>query len=227
MLGTWRVALLGLILALGAIVTAWPDQTPVAAAHPADPRPVVLVPGSTRSPIKHIVFVAKENRSFDHYFGAMPDPSNSLDQARTARCARAGGGYDTFTMPAAPDPMPQDVSHSNSTWNVAYQGGAMDGFCLERGAVTTSGQDLADTQMQAGQISNYWAYANTYGISDEMFSSFHGASFANNVFAVAAQTGRFDTTLGRRAILGNPIGGDAGNGAKTSGCDSSAGTVVR
>ena len=56
--------------------------------------------------------------------------------------------------------------------------------------------------------------ANKYGIGDKMFASWRGASFANNVFAVAAQTGRFDTTLGRRAILSNPSGGDSGPGLR-------------
>ena len=63
----------------------------------------------------------------------------------------SGGGVDTFTMQAAPDPMPQDVAHSNGTWRGAYHDGAMDGFCHEGGAIVEStGKDIADTQMKAG-----------------------------------------------------------------------------
>jgi phospholipase C len=184
-------------------------------------------PGRARSPIKHIVFVVKENRSFDHYFGAMPDPGNDLEQSKTASCYdRADPALvHTFTMPAAPDPMPQDVAHANFTFYTAYHGGAMDGFCHERGAIVqATGADIADTQMQTGQIPNYWAYAKRYGIGDEMFASWRGASFANNVFAVAAQTGRYSTQLGRRAIYGNPQ--DPLPNAYTWGCSNSAGTTV-
>jgi phospholipase C len=225
--GSWRVAVLAMLCGAAAVAVAWPDRSPVAPARPAAARPVVLVAGSPRSPIKHIVFVAKENRSFDHYFGRFPDPTHSLKQSLTSRCWQSDGTVRSFRMPQAPEPMPQDVSHSHGTWTTAYHGGAMDGFCHEGGAiVAATGRDLADTQMRAGTIPNYWAYASNYGIGDNMFASWRGASFGNNVFAVAAQTGRFDTTLGRRAILGNPVGGDAAKGAHTWGCDNSAGTTV-
>ena len=170
--GSWRAGVLVVFLAAAAVAVGWPDRSPVAPACPAAARPAVLVPGVPRSPIKHIVFVAKENRSFDHYFGAFPDPTGALDQSRTARCWRVGGGVDTFTMQAAPDPMPQDVAHSNGTWRDVYHDGAMDGFCHEGGAIVEStGKDIADTQMKAGAIPNYWAYANKYGIGDKMFAS--------------------------------------------------------
>ncbi|MBV9953045.1 MAG: hypothetical protein JO291_13925 [Acidimicrobiia bacterium] len=185
--------------------------------------PIVLRLGSPRTPLKHIVFFVKENRSFDHYFGAFPDPTNALDQATTAKCAR-GGGAITLPMGRAPDPMPQDVAHNNPAWTTGSHSGAMDGFCHEGGAIVKeTGQDIADTQMQAGQIPNYWAYASTYGIGDRMFASWRGASFANNVFAVAAQSGRYSTDLGRRAIYGIPKGGNAG---ATWGCDNNLKTTV-
>jgi phospholipase C len=164
-------------------------------------------PGTPRSPIEHIVFIAKENRSFDHYFGAFPDPGNDLNQSTTARCYRNADPsvVDTFTLPGAHDPMPQDVSHANSSFYQAYHGGKMDGFCHEHGAIVAStGEDIADSQMRTGDIPNYWSYAKKYGIGDRMFASWRGASFGNNVFAVAAQTGRYSTLLGRRAIYGNP-----------------------
>jgi len=166
--------------------------------------PVVLRLGSPRTKLRHIVFFVKENRSFDHYFGAFPDPTGSLDQATTASCAKLGG-VRTFTMGKAPDPFPQDVAHGANSWTTAYRHGSMDGFCNESGAVDKStGDDLADTQMQAGDIPSYWAYASRYGIGDRMFASWRGASFANNVFAVAAQSGRYSTLLDRRAIYGIP-----------------------
>jgi phospholipase C len=195
------------------------DQIPAAAR--------TRTPGQARSPIEHIVFIAKENRSFDHYFGAMPDPGNDLEQSTTASCYQKSNPsvVDTFTMPAAPDPMPQDVSHANSTFYAAYHNGKMDGFCHEKGAhVQSTGADIADTQMQSGEIPNYWAYAKAYGIGDEMFASWRGASFANNVFAVAAQTGRYSTLLNRRAIFGNPV--DPVKGSQTWGCSNSADTTV-
>jgi phospholipase C len=206
------------VLALGLATMPAPDAVPAAAGTRA---------GTPQSPIKHIVFIPKENRSFDHYFGAMPDPTNELDQSTQAACYDKADptSVQRFTMPAAPDPMPQDVAHANYTWKTAYHGGAMDGFCHENGAIVkATGEDIADTQMQRGEIPHYWTYAKTFGIGDEMFASWRGASFGNNVFAVAAQTGRYSTTLGRRAIFGNPQ--DPIGGLHSWGCTNSVDTTV-
>jgi phospholipase C len=210
-----------------AIALVWPSTAPTASASGAGVIVAPTVAGAPRSPIEHIVFIAKENRSFDHYFGTFPDPTGSLDQSTSARCYRKGNPtvVDSFTMAKAPDPMAQDVEHSNAAFHTAYHDGRMDGFCHEYGAIVEpTGEDIADTQMRAGDIPNYWAYANKYGIGDRMFASWRGASFANNVFAVAAQSGRYSTKLGRRAIFGNPFGGDAG--VHSWGCDNSADTMV-
>ncbi len=198
-----------------------------APARATSVRTAAALVGRPRSPIKHIVFIAKENRSFDTYFGAMPDPGNNLDQATTASCYDKANpsNVTTFTMPQAHDPMPQDVAHANYTFYQAYHKGAMDGFCHENGAVVKStGEDIADSQMQAGDIPHYWDYAQTYGIGDRMFASWRGASFANNVYAVAAQTGRYSTILNRRAIFGNPD--DPIGGLHSWGCTNSANTTV-
>jgi len=42
--------------------------------------------GTAVSPIQHIVFISKEDRSFDEYFGAFPDPGNNVDGSTTASC---------------------------------------------------------------------------------------------------------------------------------------------
>jgi phospholipase C len=177
------------------------------------------------NPIEHIVFIVKENRSFDHYFGRFP----GVNGTRRFRCYRKANPsvVDVAPLPVAPDPMPQDVSHAYSTFNTAYHGGAMDGFCHENNAIVEStGEDIADTQFRERGIPNYWAYARTYGLADRMFASWKGASFGNNVFAVAAQTGRYSTEYQRRAIYGNPS--DPAPGPTTTwGCDNSAGTLVK
>jgi phospholipase C len=175
------------------------------------------------NPINHIVFIQKENRSFDHYFGRFPGVNGST----TFDCYHLNDPsiVDTASLLAAPDPMPQDVAHANSTFYKAYHDGKMDGFCHENGAITPGGQDIADTQFRETGIPNYWAYARTYGLGDKMFASWRGASFANNVFAVAAQTGRYSPSLNRRAIYGNPNDPTPGT-ATTWGCDNGEGTFV-
>jgi phospholipase C len=222
--GRIRAAMAGALIPLVAIAILSLPSLDSAARTPARTRAA----GSPVSPIKHIVFVVKENRSFDSYFGAFPDPGGDINGSTTASCydKQSPSNVTTFTMPAAADPMAQDVSHAPSAFNTAYHRGKMDGFCHERGAIVKStGADIADAQMHAGQIPNYWAYAKSYGLADRMFASWRGASFANNVFAVAAQSGRYSTLLGRRAIYGLPHDPSSID-ANSWGCTNSAATTV-
>jgi phospholipase C len=161
-----------------------------------------LTPGKPRSPIKHVVFILKENRSYDQYFGQFP----GADGATTAKCWTSSGGQRTIDpLTSTPDPMNIDLNHSPDTFNVDLHNGAMDGFCHEGGAIDpVTGQDVADSQMSQSQIPNYWAYASHYGLGDRMFAAWRGASFGNNVFALAAQAGRYANSTSHRTIYGLP-----------------------
>lgn len=219
-----RTAGRGPRLMLAAAATLVTVVAALASPSPIGPQAAqAATPGQPTTPIEHIVFVMKENRSFDGYFGLLP----GVDGTDAATCWLKTGGTATIQpMPATPDPLPQDISHAASTFKTAYHNGKNDGFCHERGAiVTATGADIADTQMRESQIPNYWAYAQKYGIGDRMFASWKGASFANNVFEIAAQTGRYDTSIGRRAIYGNPKTPEPGP-TYSWGCDDSAGTLV-
>jgi len=188
------------VLAAAAILSA-------ATAALTSPSPIgqrsaqAATPGQPATPIEHVIFIMKENRSFDGYFGLLP----GVDGTDAASCWLKTGGIKTIQpLPATPDPMPQDVSHAPSSFTTAYHNGKNDGFCHERGAiVTATGADIADTQMRESQIPSYWAYAKKYGIGDRMFASWKGASFGNNVFEIAGQTGRYDLSIDCRAIYGN------------------------
>ena len=189
-----RIAMMTATLVL--LVAAFAEATPSGA------RVGALTPGKARSPIKHVVFIVKENRSYDEYFGRFP----GADGATSAKCWTTTGGQRTIDpLPSTPDPMHIDLNHAPATFTVDVHNGAMDGFCHEGGAIDpVTGQDVADSQMTQAQIPNYWAYASHYALGDRMFAAWRGASFGNNVFALAAQAGRYANSTGQRTIYGLP-----------------------
>lgn len=142
---------------------------------------------SARTPIEHVVIILKENRSFDNYFGKLP----GVDGATTA--VRSDGR--TVALAHTPDPLPHDVQHRPEDYVKAYNGGKMNGFDLEGGAYTDGpgSAPLALSQFDRSDIPAYWRYAQSYGIADRFFASWKGASFANNLYTVAGQAGRYDT----------------------------------
>ncbi len=66
-------------------------------------------PGSTSTPIRHLVVIYQENVSFDHYFGTYPKAANTDGQHFTAR---AGTPAVNGLLPATSSSLPPALRHS-------------------------------------------------------------------------------------------------------------------
>jgi phospholipase C len=156
--------------------------------------------GSACNPIRHVVIIVKENRTYDSMFGTFP----------------GGNGATTFRTPSGkirpllhqPDRTYGDIAHGWPYAIQAYDGGKMDRFSKTQAAIQL-GQDVADSQLYQSDIPNYWTYARTFTLADNFFSSVMGPSFPNHLYTVAAQDA--DT---------------ASNPANSWGCDGSPGSWV-
>jgi len=151
--------------------------------------------------IKHVVFIVKENRTFDNYFGTFP----GADGATTGTLSTGA----VIPLSPAPDVTPHDIDHSYQAAVKAIDGGAMDRFDLIAG-----GKDLLPyTQYAEHDLPNYFAYARYFVLGDQFFSSLKGPSFPNHLYTVGAQSG---------GAINNPANGGAGWG-----CDSPANSRVQ
>jgi phospholipase C len=134
------------------------------------------------SAIQHIVFIIKENRSFDSYFGTFPNAyGTSTGVISTGQ---------TIPLFHAGDRFPRDFNHS---WNGLVQSidyGRMDAFDLPKQlSCTINGDYLCYSQNYQQDLPNYWAYAQHYVLGDEMFSSETGPSYPQHLYTVAASSG--------------------------------------
>lgn len=156
--------------------------------------------------IQHIVFLIKENRSFDSMFGRFPN----------ANGAKAGKISTGVVMPLQrqSDALTSDLGHDWAGLVTAMDHGKMDQFdLLEDGNV--NGQFLAYSELFQQDIPNYWHYAETFTLADNMFSSMHADSFANHLYTVAAQSD---------GVISAPhLGGSGGQPSNAWGCDTPAG----
>jgi len=154
----------------GQLLNAPPD--PVTAALPA------VVDASTfqtRTPIKHVVFLILENRSFDNMFGTYP-------AANGASSADDHGVRRPLTR--APLQRAHDLPHCYNCNIASIDGGAMDGFNQ-----TDAADQFAFTQFQRADIEAYWSWAKRYAIADRFFASAVGPSFPNHMYSIAATSG--------------------------------------
>src|SRR3979411_1815163 len=130
--------------------------------------------------IKHIVFLIKENRSFDTYFGTFP----GADGATSGRTSHG----KVVRLRRTPDEMPYDIGHSWEDARTAIDGGSMSKFDHVRNG-NLNGDLLPYTQLTEAEIPNYFSYARNFVLADRMFSSMAGPSFPNHLYTVAAQSG--------------------------------------
>lgn len=132
--------------------------------------------------IQHIVFIVKENRTFDNYFGTFP----GADGATTGELSTG----QVIPLGHTPDQTPNDICHLYDCARVAMNKGKMNQFNLLSGGTTlVNGTPLAYTQLTQADIPNYFAYAQNFVLADHMFSSLAGPSFPNHLYSVAGQSG--------------------------------------
>jgi phospholipase C len=124
-------------------------------------------------PIDHFVLVMQENRSFDHYFGALTVPGQTVEAAPADASNPVDGGVITRTHQTAlcfPSPAEEwDDIH------LAYDEGKMDGFGARSGQRSLSYYD-------EGDLPFYYALARTFAFSDHHFSSALTNTYPNRMF---------------------------------------------
>jgi phospholipase C len=176
-----------------------PSASPPAATG-GGPRPQAVDAAAfpTRWPIKHVIFLIKENRTFDNLFGTFPGAngaSSGMDHGVERPLVKGTDGrtYD-------------DIPHCYRCALAAWDGGLMDGFNQ-----SASADRWAYTQLHRDQLPNYWHWASHNVLFDNFFASAQGPSFPNHLYSIAAQSGgAHDNPRRTRLTLGsNTFGCDA------------------
>lgn len=166
-----------LLLALCGALSA---QTPVSA--PSKPRKS-LPPGMNQ--IQHVVFLIKENRSFDNYFGTFPGANGATSGPISTGAVVTLSHQTGATL--------SDPGHQYFDAITGINGGKMNGFDL-LGLGNVQGQMTPMSQLQQSDIPNYWAYAQNFVLADHMFSALPSGTFPNHLYAVANDSdGTFTT----------------------------------
>jgi phospholipase C len=169
-------------------------------------------------PVQHIIFILKENHTFDSYFGRFPGVNGA-----TSGLALVNGVQTVVTLADAPDAEPTDFCHTWGCAHGALDHGAMDAFNLQTKVNTTTqlcGQSAGFPCYVAAEqsdIPNYWQLAQNFVLDDNAWSSLLGPSLPNHLYSVAARSG---PTAGQ-SVINNP------KEVKSWGCDAPATAKVQ
>jgi phospholipase C len=180
----------------------------------------------TKTPIKHLVVVFNENRSFDHYFATYPNALN-VDGEPAFKPAK-GTPTDINNLLSAPgllDNNPNlnpangtaasnpfrldrtqantsDQNHGYTPEQQAYDGGKNDLFPLDVGQGTSGGAGAFGTKAQVmgyfdgNTVTAIWNYAQNYAMSDNAWDDHFGPSTPGALNMFAGQTNGFTLPVG-------------------------------
>ncbi|MBV9717961.1 MAG: hypothetical protein JOZ77_01460 [Candidatus Eremiobacteraeota bacterium] len=165
------VAGLGLNLALLACSGGGPSASGVT--------PLARHDGGGKSPIKHVVIIVQENRSFDNLFAHFPGADGA---SRGKEQIPKGSGYvdHWIRLKAHTLLLRTDLQHCHSAFETDFNGGNMDGFNLEgQGACPNAppAGTLPYQYVTESDIAPYWDIAEQWVLADQMFQTQGSGSF--------------------------------------------------
>jgi phospholipase C len=138
------------------------------------------------SPIKHLVFLTMENRSFDHYLGALTlEGRADVDGLPTPLPAvKDSGGQDVpaWCMDGTP-PSYADPPHGWDAAHADFNGGANDGFVVQY----QKANPAAEAKVPMGYYTRQtlpvlYALADRFTVCDRWFSSVLSSTWPNRKY---------------------------------------------
>jgi phospholipase C len=129
----------------------------------------------TRWPIKRVIYLMLENRSFDNLFGRFPGANGTT--------VGVDLGKERPLIPC-PEWLPGDLQHDRDAGIEQINGGSLDAF--SRGVY---GPIYAYSQFDEPAIPNYWHWAREFVLCDNFFCSALGASYPNHLYFIAGSAG--------------------------------------
>jgi phospholipase C len=172
----------------------------------------------TRTPIKHVVVIIPENRTFDNYFATYPHAANvpgeqswlgtpapkfvarpgtpavngltpALLQNNPNRSTLGGPANPTRLRPA--DAYTCDMAHNYEPEQQAYDGGAVDRFpqtASGKGQGCAADGSTIMNYYDGNTVQALWNYAQRYSMSDNSFSTNYGPTVPGHANLVSGTT---------------------------------------
>jgi phospholipase C len=172
---------------------------------------------SPKTPIKHLVIIFNENRSFDHYFATYPNAGNPsgepafhamrhtplvnnlantnllVNNPNLTNPANGAGAADPFRLDRT-QANTRSQNHAYTAEQQAYDNGAADLFPKYTGRGTAGGAGAFGTN---GQVMGYfdgntvtaiWNYAQHFAMNDNAYTDSYGPSSPGAINVISGQT---------------------------------------
>lgn len=150
-------------------------------------------------PIKHVIVMMKENRSFDHIFGMLHSEGQSGSEPIPAGFTNPdpadGGAVAPF--PQTSTCIAHDPAHQWADMHTMVDNGKMDGFVQSAASTTGTDGHFVMSYYDKTDFPFYYWLASTYALNDRHFASVRSGTFPNrNFLLLGTADGVMSTGLG-------------------------------
>lgn len=147
------------------------------------PAPPTLSPKELLAGIEHIVVLMMENRSFDHFLGALSSDAGYANKAildgLTGAEWNPGPNGSKVTVFKMTNLTPDDPPHGWEAAHAQFNGGKNDGFVKEHeGSSRNEVMGFHDRS----QVPLYYWFADHFAVCDRWFSSVMGPTWPNRLY---------------------------------------------
>jgi phospholipase C len=186
------------------------------------PLPATRISAGKSSPIKHVIVVIQENRTFDNLFATFPGADGTTTGEAEAVPASEQSQCpidhkETVNLTEGNLAVGDDFGHKYSDVQIDYDGGNMDGFDVD--PIPAGGGKIACLHpyqyVNPSQIAPYWDIAQQYVLADHMYQTQGSGSFTAHQDLIAGGTA-IDSS---ESIIDDPSGFPWG-------CDSPSNTTT-
>jgi len=147
-------------------------------------------------PIRHVIVMMKENRSFDHLLGKLHDTLPDVEAIPANYTNPDPSGNPVSFTHATTTCIPFDADHQSKSVLACIDGGKMDGFVKNAAATTTSDGTFTMTFYDSSDLPFYYWLASTFAIGDRHFAPTASGTFANRDYLMfGTNAGVVDTGL--------------------------------
>ncbi|WP_316206469.1 MULTISPECIES: alkaline phosphatase family protein [unclassified Bradyrhizobium] len=226
LLSTVAVSALAITIACTAPVSADQDERGHQHAHDGD----------TATPIKHLVIIFNENRSFDHYFATYPNAGNPageipfkakphtpkvnnlananllVNNPNSTNTANGTGATDPFRLDRT-QANTRSQNHAYTPEQQAYDNGKADLFPKFTGRGTAGGAGAFGTNGQVmgyfdgNTVTAFWNYAQNFAMNDVAYTDTYGPSTPGAINVISGQTNGAQNIVGSSSSIADGQGG--------------------
>lgn len=134
-------------------------------------------------PIKNVIVLMKENRSFDHMLGSLHDQGQALTEGIPATFTNLDtGGVTVAEFRETSTCVQHDPDHQWDAMHAQVNGGKMDGFVTSAANSTGTDGHFVFGHYEQGDLPFYYWLASTFALNDRHFASVRSGTFPNRNF---------------------------------------------